>query len=179
MNCCCFEDNYPQMNNCYSCCYQISPNCIRENYCNNSRFGNDINNKMDSYDEEMNLLEFNMKVDVLNNKINQINNEFSNINLSSLSQQNEKFKQKINSYNYCDENDKTYLTYQFNENNNNISHNNSNINNAVPIKNNNKGEINNLNLSANNINNKKIQLIEIEISVTILILKEIIQIIIC
>ena len=117
MNCCCFEDDYPKMNNCYNCCCQINPNCIRNNYCYNDSFGNDIDNKMNSYDEEMNLLELNMKVDVLNNKINQMNNEFSDINFSNLSHQNEKFKQKINSYNYSDESDKTFLTYQFNENN--------------------------------------------------------------
>ena len=64
MNCCCFEDNYPKMNNYHNCCCQINPNCIRDNYCNNNSFGNDFDNKMNSYDDEMNLLEFNMKVDV-------------------------------------------------------------------------------------------------------------------
>ena len=149
---CCFEEQYPQMNNCCNYCYQINPNYIKYNYCNNNGSGNEINNKINSYDEEMNLIEFNMKVDVLKNKISQMNNEFSNINFSNLSQQNEKFKQKINSFNYNNENDKIFLSYQLNENN--ISHNNSNFKNPYPNQNDNKGEINNLNLSANNINYK-------------------------
>ena len=85
MNICC--DNCEPMNDicAYSCPIYSNPNSSINDKCfiKNNNNNNNIN-KMNYSLDELNLIDLNMKVDLLNSKVNQINNAFSQINLNYL-----------------------------------------------------------------------------------------------
>lgn len=151
--CCC---NYYPINEYYDNYYlpNYSKSLFEKKSFNNNDYCLQKNrNEINSSYDEINLMQLNMKIELLNRKVNQMNDAFSQINLNYLNNQKDELKRQINLFHYNDKDNTLDYQYENNFNNNktdqlnNIFSNHNINNNQLKIINSSKSNKNNNSMS--------------------------------